>query len=743
MKPRSEAQSILDTLRKNPFTQAFLGVLIIIVILLLGSSAQNVRAEEQAATINGITNEQLASFETDLDAIRQVLKIPGMSAAVVQDQEIIWSAGFGYADLENQVKATPDTPYSLASVTKPVAAVLFMQLVEEELIDLDTPLSEYGIDTFGSKVTSRHLLTHTSEGTPGTVHDYNGNRYSYLGGVMERTTGQSFAALLSERILLPLGLHDTALNPMSMQFGQRISSLADFQIMTGLGENFRHYPGVYANLTKPYQFDEDYEIIPGMYHLYHGPAAGLLSTVIDLAKFDIALDQGLLLGEDAKAEMFSPAISTYENREDLNYGLGWYVQDFYGTRMLWHTGRWSPSTSGLYLKVPDKDLTLIVLANTDNLTVPFYGIGNGDVSTSTLVLSFFRHLIYPEEHNAPLPVINWEASLSDLVSQFKAVEDPAAKEFLERVLWSYRQAYASAGDHATAERLLQVNRRAYPGSVHRGNELLTNLPGQYPVIPPVPRAITFTRIGWVTVAWILLVLVSAIWMVFRLIAAKQLSTLCGINWLLAALFLGPIAILVHIRSHPVSGKKAPSNWGRTFHASALVTTGYSAAWVLALVLVTCFGGDPHPLVILGSTYLVPIILSLLIFRSPLLAKQTQTRYQEVVSRSVLTEFITFNIGFAVYFLVTMLMVEHLLTTIPTISSPFFWALIFLVSSAGLVFLVPVHYWMRSRGYTVPSTLEEENDQAFSSPTLKKDWTALLISIVVLVAALVILISNLG
>ena len=72
----------------------------------------------------------LDRFEAHLETIRQTLNIPGMSAAVVHDQELIWAKGFGYADLENQIPATPDTPYGLASVTKPVAAVLIMQLVE-------------------------------------------------------------------------------------------------------------------------------------------------------------------------------------------------------------------------------------------------------------------------------------------------------------------------------------------------------------------------------------------------------------------------------------------------------------------------------------------------------------------------------------------------------------------------------------------------------------------------------------
>jgi CubicO group peptidase (beta-lactamase class C family) len=251
----------------------------------------------------------------------------------------------------------------LDSVTKPVAAVIVMQLAERGLVDLDAPVAQYGVEMDNPAITVRHLLTHTSEGVLGTVHDYNGSRYAYLGGVMEGAAGKTFAALLSESVLLPLGMENTVLNPINNWGGALLSGTEDFTRNLGWGADFRHYPDVYARLAKPYQFDSEYNLIPGMSQLYHNPGAGLISSVSDLAKFDIALDRSLLLGEAAKAEMFTPAFSTYHNQPDRMYGLGWYVQNFDGVRLLWHTGRWAPSTSALYLKVPDEGLTLIVLAN--------------------------------------------------------------------------------------------------------------------------------------------------------------------------------------------------------------------------------------------------------------------------------------------------------------------------------------------------------------------------------------------
>ena len=83
--------------------------------------------------------EAFAELEVELEDLPQKLKIPAFSAAIVQDQELVWAKGFGYADLENKVEATPDTPYHLASLTKPFAATIIMQLVEEGLLNLDDP----------------------------------------------------------------------------------------------------------------------------------------------------------------------------------------------------------------------------------------------------------------------------------------------------------------------------------------------------------------------------------------------------------------------------------------------------------------------------------------------------------------------------------------------------------------------------------------------------------------------------
>lgn len=191
------------------------GLSLLIALNLGRFAAPRALAYDPPPAAPAATNANLGAFRNHLETIRQTLRIPGMSVAVVHRQEVIFAEGFGYANLEDSIPATPDSPYGLASVTKPVAAVLIMQLVEEDLIDLDSPATRYGVELPNSpSLTVRHLLTHTSDGTPGTGFYYDGNRYGLLGGVIQGATGATFSQLLSQRILLPLHMQSTALNPI-------------------------------------------------------------------------------------------------------------------------------------------------------------------------------------------------------------------------------------------------------------------------------------------------------------------------------------------------------------------------------------------------------------------------------------------------------------------------------------------------------------------------------------------------
>src|SRR4029079_19046325 len=86
---------------------------------------------------------RLDRFEQQVESVRGRLKIPGLSVAIVKDQDLLWAKGFGFADLENRVPATPDTLYSIASLTKTFAATLVLRLPEQGQRGLEGPGSPY------------------------------------------------------------------------------------------------------------------------------------------------------------------------------------------------------------------------------------------------------------------------------------------------------------------------------------------------------------------------------------------------------------------------------------------------------------------------------------------------------------------------------------------------------------------------------------------------------------------------
>ncbi len=398
-------------------------------------------------------------FETKLEYLRQQMKIPGMSAAIVMDQKLVWAKGFGYADLKNRIEATPDTPYHLASVTKTLAATLIMQLVQEGVISLDDPVSKYGVELPSQgTILVRHLLMHASTGVPGTTYIYDGDRYGYLGQVAERATGKPFRALMQERILSPLGMTNTW---MDKTCGQDMSTV---------------------QVAKPYQLDPSYNVIEGIYSQRgFNAAAGLISTVKDLAKSDIALDQNVLLHKETKEKMLAPGVAMVPDRRDLAHGLGWFSTEFMGTRLNWHAGRMPPSASANIIKAPEQNLTFIILANTDHLNVPY---PHPDIAYSTQGLAFYETFVYPRQSGKTVPEVNWEADEKALVDQLSKVTDSDLGKILERELRAYRQLFASMGKTDLMDRLLRVHQQVYPDYPPNDLDMYTYRDASAASLPP-------------------------------------------------------------------------------------------------------------------------------------------------------------------------------------------------------------------------------------------------------------------
>jgi CubicO group peptidase (beta-lactamase class C family) len=326
--------------------------------------------------------EGLSGFEAQLDSLRVQLHTPAFGAAIVQDEQIVWSRGFGYADVDEGRLATATTSFHLASLTKTFAATIVMQLVERGLVNLDDPVSDYGIDlTANGIVRVRHLLNHTSEGVPGTHYQYNGGRFAELGGVIYSATNRRFSQHLASEILEPLQLRNTAPNVRSVDFP-----------VAGLDRD-----AFVANMAAPYEWESGRVVRREDYPSYFGAAAGLIASAEDMAKYSIAIDQGMFLQAATWDSVFTPARNP--SGEVLPYALGWFIHEHQGIELQWHYGYWDANSS-LIVRVPSEGLAFIVLANTSMLSRP-YDLGlDSDVLRSDVARLFIESFV---TGNEPLP----------------------------------------------------------------------------------------------------------------------------------------------------------------------------------------------------------------------------------------------------------------------------------------------------------------------------------------------------
>jgi serine beta-lactamase-like protein LACTB len=308
------------------------------------------------------------------DDARVGLGVPGMAVAVVQNDAIVWTQGFGMADVEQQVPVRPDTVFRLASISKSITATAVMQLVERGLVSLDDPIQRF-VPTFPRKpqgeVRVRHLLTNTSgvrhykgaefslaepfptleraitvfrndplEFAPGEKYLYSTYGFNLLQGVVETASGRTYEDYLRANIFVPAGMTSTLL--------ERPRELVRYR-----ARQYVAGPTPFTFANAPY-VDLSVKWAGG----------GLIGTAVDVARFAIALDQGRLLKPETQAQMYTSG--RLNNGWATGYGLGWMVaQD--GTRLLVaHSGGAMGGTTYL-LRDPKAHTAAVVLANIDNV----------------------------------------------------------------------------------------------------------------------------------------------------------------------------------------------------------------------------------------------------------------------------------------------------------------------------------------------------------------------------------------
>ena len=335
---------------------------------------------------------QVIQLLAEVDSLRQAARIPGLAVVVMRDTAIVAATGFGFADLESRTPVTADTPFDIASVSKPISAVVALRLVEAKRLDLDTPMRRFvGFTDYcegarerggiffsdfrcgSDSLTLRHVLSMESNGEPGTRFWYNPQAYSWTSRPMAQVTGRGFSVLVDSLVFRPAG-------------------------MTRSARQFRALPlraDLAAALARPYHLDStgvarrsDPPEPQG-----DGAAGGVVATARDLAHFDQALMTGRLIDANTLRIMWTPGRGP--SGAELPYGLGWFVKSLEGRSLAWHTGLWDGRYSALYLKVlserPAERATLILLANSEGLQWPSR-LDEAAVERSPFARAFLRLL---------------------------------------------------------------------------------------------------------------------------------------------------------------------------------------------------------------------------------------------------------------------------------------------------------------------------------------------------------------
>ncbi|MEM1323210.1 MAG: serine hydrolase domain-containing protein [Bacteroidota bacterium] len=342
-------------------------------------------------------------FFEQLEKLKDKFQIPGLAAAVVEDGKIIGQRYFGYADLDPQIPVDSTTLFPIASITKVYSAVLLLKLVEQGRLSLDDPISPYFTDIkLPDSLKIGHILSHTSQGAVGQ-HFYYSPRFSVLTRIIEQASGQAFSTLMDKEIFEPLALRNSLLLQDSAQLGDRL-----------------------ARLARPYEMTEE-GIREGPVEWGYSASAGIAATLSDLVAFSNALDGQVLLSRRTKEILFSPP------KADLPYGHGIFSQDFAGERLLWAYGQYD-GYSSLLLKLPAKDLSLVLLANNNLMSDPARLI-YGDVYYSLFALAFldtYSQALFPVPQGDVIAITIEQAKTISLLSRQKLLAEALADSFLAR-----------------------------------------------------------------------------------------------------------------------------------------------------------------------------------------------------------------------------------------------------------------------------------------------------------------------
>ncbi len=363
------------TRRKTIILIAITAILVIAVVSVLWQEGKPRKPVEIPAGDYSYTIEY-AGYR--ISQVMEQKHLPSFAVALIDDQDTIWQETFGLANLEKNQPAESDTVYRLWSVAKAFTAVETLRLVEDGLVDLDTPITEY-IPDFALQsrfpdskpITIRSILTHRSGLPRNGCHwiDLNPNvladlvasladcyqvypvgyRYKYsnvgfnlLGYLVEKIRDEPFPVYLRDELFLPIGMENSAF----------LRSHIPAQLEVAPGYEF--YEGEYY----PYEQGDITNVASG----------NLYATLEDVGKFvkfifrDGEANGEQLIAPEILHEMFVEQASSA--RDPQSMGLGWKTTRVLGSELLvWHDGGPGEGTGALLAFLPERKLGVVLIAN--------------------------------------------------------------------------------------------------------------------------------------------------------------------------------------------------------------------------------------------------------------------------------------------------------------------------------------------------------------------------------------------
>jgi CubicO group peptidase (beta-lactamase class C family) len=320
-------------------------------------------------------------FERYLESFRAEAGIPGLSATIAQHGVVLWERGFGKRDLESAAPAVPDTPYMIGGLSQAFGATLLLRkCVDQWGAQLDDPVILRN-PAFGEpETTQRELLSHTAPG--GLAYQYSPTRFAALTAVVERCAQEHYRAALTSEVFDRFAMWDSAPDPLSAAAPSGPDDVENFD-----APHRARYADVVARMATPYRLSlgrpqRNTEVL-----LKRADASdGIISSVRDLVRFDNALASNALLAQVTRNVAWT---QSFAGSTPLPTGLGWFVQNYHGEPIVWQFGITRGGHSSLIVKVPNRGLTYIVLANSDGLNAPF-NLESGDVTSSLFATLFLR-----------------------------------------------------------------------------------------------------------------------------------------------------------------------------------------------------------------------------------------------------------------------------------------------------------------------------------------------------------------